>query len=119
MVTATFTAILYTITIDGNIENGGVTADPAGTATVNKTATLTVTANGGYQLSGTPTVTYGEAQPVAVSGGQSPYTFQMPAGNVTVTASFTPTPYTITYNLNGGTNAGGNPAQPAGVSQSG
>jgi uncharacterized repeat protein (TIGR02543 family) len=37
-------------------------------------------------------------------------TFTMPANNVAVTANWTPTSYTISYVLNSGTNAAGNPS---------
>jgi hypothetical protein len=83
-VTATFTAISYTISIDGSITNGTVTANPT-SATMGTQITLTVSPAANYKLkSGSLKVNNGS---VTVSGN-GPYTFTMPAANVTVTAQF-------------------------------
>lgn len=90
----------YTVTI-GEITNGKVTASKTENVHVDETITLTPTPHKGYGEV-TYTVTYedanGTSQPVEVSGN----TFTMPAGNVTVTASFSAKQYTIRFELNGG-----------------
>lgn len=86
-VSATFTAIEYTITC-GTPENGTVTANKA-KATIGTTVTLTVTASDRYELkkisvknsSGT------DVSVTEVAAGTS-YTFTMPADNVVITATF-------------------------------
>ncbi|MBP3738366.1 MAG: leucine-rich repeat protein [Muribaculaceae bacterium] len=94
-VTATFAEIppvLYTITV-AETENGTVTADKA-EAEEGETVTLTVTPAEGYQLEAL-TVMNGEEEVEVVDNA-----FTMPAGNVTVTATFTEIPpvlYTVTY----------------------
>ena len=94
-VTATFAEIppvLYTITV-AETENGTVTADKA-EAAEGETVTLTVTPAEGYQLE-TLTVMNGEEEVEVVDNA-----FTMPAGNVTVTATFAEIPpvlYTVTY----------------------
>ena len=80
-VTATFTAINYTINI-GSINNGTVTASRT-TATVGTQITLSNTSNSGYEL-GQYTVTKAGGGTVAVTNNK----FTMPAENVTVTATF-------------------------------
>jgi hypothetical protein len=87
-VTATFTAINYSVSIAGGISNGSVTASPT-TATVGKTVTLTVSPASGYELTANSlTVTKAGGGTVTVTGSGSTYTFTMPADNVTVTAQF-------------------------------
>lgn len=90
----------YTVTI-GKITNGDVTASKTENVHVDEPITLTPTPNKGYGEV-TYTVTYedanGTSQPVEVSGN----TFTMPAGDVTVTASFSAKQYTIRFELNGG-----------------
>ena len=89
--TATYTIVpLYSITVDGSIEHGTVTASAA-TAEAGDTITLTATPATGYHFGvwnvtstlGTVTVTDNS--------------FVMPAANVTVSATFEPNSYTITY----------------------
>ena len=87
MITATFTAIDYTVSISA-ITHGSVEADKT-SAHAGDTVTLTARADDGYQF-GTYTVTSG-GQAVAVSDN----TFTMPAGNVTVTATFIPRTYGV------------------------
>jgi hypothetical protein len=85
-VIAEFEPVTYTVTID-SLSNGGIRANP--TSGVKDTViTLTVTPASGYRLNGTPTVTKtGESETVSVTG-TSPYTFSMPAYDVTVSAEF-------------------------------
>lgn len=91
--------LLYTVTIDNTITGGTVTPDNV-KAAAGETVTLTVTPDEGYRLSSL-TYTCGETvtniQPV-----QGVYSFAMPAGNVTVTATYSAitTKYTITYVMN-------------------
>ena len=110
-INATFTAIDYTITV-GTIENGTVEADKQ-TATLGELVTLTVTpASEIYELA-TITVTYddgidviGDAprramQNVAVTKvDESTYTFNMPAGDVNVNATFTEKVITAINDIN-------------------
>jgi hypothetical protein len=86
---AEFQAIQYTIAIAGGITGGAVTSSVS-SATVGQTVTLTVTPNTGYRL----TADSFKVNGVTVSGS-GPYTFTMPAGNVTVTAQFESVPYSI------------------------
>ena len=67
--------------------NGEVTADPT-EGTEGTPVTLTVAAAEGYKLDAL-TVTYGENEAVTVEKvSETEYTFNMPAGHVTVTATF-------------------------------
>ena len=79
----------YKITI-GDMENGTVTADPAA-AKAGATVTLTATPDEGYAL-GTITVTdrFGDAVKVT-ENADGTYTFTMPNGQVTVSATFVET----------------------------
>ncbi|MBQ6347745.1 MAG: InlB B-repeat-containing protein, partial [Clostridia bacterium] len=72
---------LYAVVIDGNITGGTVSADKE-TAAEDETVTLTVEPATGYALD-TLTVMQGET-PVTVTNNQ----FTMPAGDVTVSATF-------------------------------
>ena len=106
--TANWEAIAYTIAV-GEIEHGSITADPSGEVAVNTEITLTVTPEKGYELKEdslkvTYTTDAGE-QTVEVENGK----FKMPAADVTVSAEFVATEYTISYVLDGGANAEGNP----------
>lgn len=65
------------------------------TVTLSSTATAPTNYTLGYAVNGTP-----------ISGN----TFTMPDGNVTASVVFVPDAYTITYNLDGGTNDANNPA---------
>ena len=87
-VTATFQAIDYTITISGTT-NGTVTADKE-KANIGEEVALTVTPNAGYELADL-TVKSGETTITVTDNA-----FTMPAGNVTVTATFQAIDYTIT-----------------------
>lgn len=78
----------YAITIDGNIENGTVTASAASIAAGN-TVTLTVTPDAGYQLDELTVYKTGDiSTEVTVTNN----TFTMPEYAVTVTASFSAVP---------------------------
>ena len=84
-VNSSFTNVIvkgyYGITVNNNDENGSVAADKA-EALVGESVTLTITPEEGYELDEL-TVMAGEAV-VAVENNQ----FTMPAGNVTVSATF-------------------------------
>ena len=98
----------YAIDVDP-LEHGSITADPSGEVAANTEVELTVTPEKGYELKeGSLKVTYttddGE-QTVKVTDNK----FTMPAADVTVSAEFVAIEYSITYELDGGTNAEGNP----------
>ena len=87
----------YTVKIS-NTTNGTVTVDKLA-AKAGDTVTLTVTPNSGYTLD-TLKVTYGSETPdVEISN----YTFTMPAGDVTITATFKAKPAAPTFSPAGGT----------------
>ena len=89
-VTATFQTIDYSITVN-EAANGTVSADRA-LANYGDTVTLTLTPATGYEVD-TVTVTDGTNN-VTVTDNQ----FTMPAANVTVTAAFKKSNYTVTVN---------------------
>ena len=99
-VTASFNAISYTVTC-GSFANGSVSASPA-TATVGTSVTLTASPASGYELASL-IVTGEGGTSVSVSGTGNSRTFEMPAKNVTVTATFN----AIHYNISVGTIANG------------
>ena len=106
--TANWQEIAYTIAV-GEIEHGSITANPSGEVAVNTEVELTVTPEEGYELKEdslkvTYTTDAGE-QTVPVTDNK----FKMPAADVTVSAEFVATEYSITYELDGGANAEGNP----------
>ena len=76
----------YTVECAANLTNGSISASPS-TADAGKTITVTATPDAGYELS-TVTVTpeSGTAPEVTISGNSA--TFEMPASNVTVSATF-------------------------------
>lgn len=78
---------LHTITITDGINGGSVTSNPE-TTTAGETVTLTVTANTGFTFSDI-TVSGDSANVTTADQGDGTHTFTMPAGNVTVTATFT------------------------------
>ncbi|MBO4871174.1 MAG: Ig-like domain-containing protein, partial [Muribaculaceae bacterium] len=88
-VTATFTNVDYTITVVDGIENGTVEA-PA-TAHFGETVNVTVTPATGYQLASLTYTVEGE-EAVNIENN----TFNMPAANVTINATFSMINYTIT-----------------------
>lgn len=86
---ATFKEAEYTVSIASGIENGSLKTDPE-KAHRGSTVTVTATPDEGYELEAI-TVTTGDDQPVAVKDGK----FTMPTGNVTVSATFTKSTYTV------------------------
>lgn len=98
LITAHFSGVLdYNITISPDIVNGTVTSDKT-RASYQETVTLTVTPAPGYEVE-TLQVTWIEggtlnAIPPTLQGNGI-YTFEMPAHNVTITATFTKKLYTI------------------------
>lgn len=90
----------YSVTI-AESTNGTVTASKTSGILQNETITLTVTPNSGYKLKTIGAKT-GETD-ITVTDN----TFVMPAGNVTVTATFEAESYSITLNVNGGAYAEG------------
>lgn len=78
---ASFQKSIYTVTVDEKIENGKITVDPK-TASMGDTVTVSATPEEGYELDAI-TVTSGKTA-VTVKDGK----FTMPAGNVTVSATF-------------------------------
>ncbi len=97
-VSATFTAIGYSITLPATITGGTVTASKT-TANVGEEITLSANVNAGYNFGGYA-VTSGTQQ-IELDGNK----FRMPAGDVTVTATFTAIDYSITLpaSITGGT----------------
>ena len=97
-VTAEFSLIpppTYTITIADGIQNGTVSAD-VDEAVEGATVTLTVTPAEGYQLEGITVTAEGIDELIVVDENNQ---FEMPAANVTVSATFSlipPPTYTIT-----------------------
>ncbi|SCW71137.1 hypothetical protein SAMN02910456_02729, partial [Ruminococcaceae bacterium YRB3002] len=83
-VSATFKKLNYTVTV-GNVSNGTVTVSKAA-ANLGDTITVTATPAAGYELD---TI---KVDGTAISGN----TFEMPAKNVTVTATFKKAVYTVT-----------------------
>ena len=77
------------------VGNGSVTASPTSTY-AGYPVTLTVTPDPGYQIASV-TVNGTPLNPVA-----SVYSFEMPAEDVEVSATFAAIPYVVTYNANGG-----------------
>ena len=78
---ASFQKSVYTVTVDGKIENGKVTVKPE-KASMGDTVTVTAAPEEGYELDAI-SVTSGKTD-VTVKDGK----FTMPAGNVTVSATF-------------------------------
>jgi hypothetical protein len=97
-VSAAFEKIPYTVT--ASTVTGGTIAIAGGATPhyIGDTITLTVTPASGYQLQ-SGSLTYNDT---VISG--PPYTFTMPAANVTVSAAFEKIPYTVTAStVTGGT----------------
>ena len=89
-ITATFTAIPFTVTVPESFEHGTVECDKE-TADYGETVTLTVTPDEGYELN---------ALTVTVVGDEpNTYTFEMPAAPVTVNATFVETIITAVTDL--------------------
>ena len=73
----------YSVTVN-TVENGAVTADKA-VATADETVTLKVTPAEGYEID---TVSYNDGADHTIAPVEGVYSFTMPAGDVTVTATF-------------------------------
>ena len=101
-VTATFRALTYSVIVASEIPNGSVSADKTTGVTVGETVTLTVTPLDGYELQvleviNVDDINGGAAVITTVDADDSTkYTFTMPAGRVTVRASFKVITYTVT-----------------------
>ncbi|MBR3544069.1 MAG: leucine-rich repeat protein [Treponema sp.] len=101
-VSATFTQISYSITKQ-TMSHGSVTVDTISTtnatsAAYNTPVILTIKPDTGYELSSISASTASSAITLSGSGitNGSSRTFSMPAGNVTISATFTAINYTIT-----------------------
>lgn len=101
-VSATFTQISYSITKQ-TMSHGSVTVDTISTtnatsAAYNTPVILTIKPDTGYELSSISASTSASAITLSGSGitNGSARTFSMPAGNVTISATFTAINYTIT-----------------------
>ena len=95
----------YTVTV-AEEDHAKVTASPT-TAKVGDKITVTIAEfDAGYELGDTPvTVKTNGENPTSVEvtpGANNTFTFDMPASDVTVTASIVPITYKITYDLNDG-----------------
>ena len=111
-ITATFTAIPFTVTVPESFEHGTVECDKE-TADYGETVTLTVTPDEGYELnaltvtvvgdepSGISTLRLRGGELVELTPGDEPntYTFEMPAAPVTVNATFVETIITAVTDL--------------------
>lgn len=75
----------YTVVVGNSIENGMVKVDK-NAAISDEAVTVTATPDAGYQLA---TLQYNDGSDHDISTESTPYTFSMPAANVTVTATFT------------------------------
>lgn len=100
-------AIIPAVFVSSSIEHGNVTADKSG-AVEGETVTLTVTPGEGYNIG---TVSYNDGSEHTLEAVNGVYSFTMPAVSVTISVTFTPIEYTITYDLDGGTNNSNNPAK--------
>jgi len=95
---AKFTPITYTVTY--NLDNGTNTENPETYTVETAEIMLTGASKNGYTFVGWYSDASFEAKVESIEIGSS--------GNLELYAKFTPTPYTITYNLDGGAN-GANP----------
>ena len=95
---AIFEVIVYNIEIDTNISNGTVRSNKT-TATIGETVTLSVTPATGYELDKL-SVKKGNDE-ISVSGSNNRYTFEMPAGDVKVSATFKLKKFNVTWVIDG------------------
>lgn len=108
-VTATFTAINYTVQV-GSMDRGSVTiktdsgdVNKIEDANVGEKIVLNVTANNGYEIESVTFAKDSETTGTAATkNDDGTYSFEMPASNVTVTATFKGKSYTIVYAANNG-----------------
>lgn len=91
-VSAVFVKIDYSITIS-DTTNGRVTADKTA-ANYGDTVTLTARPSDGYALAALTYALRGE-EPVNITGSGGRRSFEMPAGDVTVAATFTPVAFSV------------------------
>ena len=91
---------VYDVTIAGGITHGAISADRTAALEGTK-VTVTVSADTGYKLG---KLAYNSTEIT------SPYSFNMPAQDVTLSATFTEIIYPITYDLKGGSVSPANPA---------
>ena len=91
-VTATFKKSTYTVTVNPS-ENGTVVANPT-SGNMGDEITLTITPAEGYELESVTVTGVNTNVAVTVTDGK----FTMPADNVTVTATFKKSTYTVTVN---------------------
>ena len=91
----------FIVNVAEGIEHGTVVADKDFVVAnaENKAVTLTVTPAESYNIG---SVTYNDGTDHEITRENDVYPFTMPASNVTVSATFTPINYTITYDLDGG-----------------
>ena len=104
------TATLYDISTSATNGTIAVTVGGASASSAEEDATVTITAtpSSGYSFSSWSVAEDDSGDPVSVtSSTTNPTTFTMPAAEVTVSATFTPNTYGITYYLNGASWAGG------------
>ncbi|MBQ9602219.1 MAG: Ig-like domain-containing protein [Paludibacteraceae bacterium] len=103
------TATLYDISTSATNGTIAVTVGGASASSAEEDATVTITAtpSSGYSFSSWSVAEDDSGDPVSVtSSTTNPTTFTMPAADVTVSATFTPNTYGITYHLNGASWAG-------------
>ena len=100
-ITATFaesTAARYTVNAD-TIEHGSIVFNKS-SAAKGETVSMTITPDAGYTLKSI-SVKDQNSKAVTVSGSGTSRTFTMPEGDVTVSAEFTATQYTVTLSKTG------------------
>ena len=102
------TATLYDISTSATNGTIAVTVggESASSAEASATVTITATPSSGYSFSSWTVTDEDEGSVTVTSSTTNPTTFTMPAKAVTVSATFTPNTYDITYNLNGASWAG-------------
>lgn len=88
----------YTVTVADGITNGTVTAAPLTELEEGDEVTVTVTPADGYELA-TLTYTVADGEPVTITATEDVYSFEMPAGNVIINATFTAKTYNITTQM--------------------
>ena len=85
---ATFSLISYTISIDNSSSGGSITTTPSGSATMGQEVTVNVTPSSGKKVSTVSYTVEGSSTAVDITPTNGAYKFEMPAANVTVTATF-------------------------------
>ena len=94
---------LYDIATSATNGSIAVTVDGESASSAEEDATVTITAtpDNGYSFSSWTVTDKDEGSVDVTSATTNPTTFTMPAKDVTVSATFSPNTYTITYHLNG------------------